>query len=210
MSHSISNASHATVTDSKPIPDEATRRRTARRYLLAIFLVCAAPFVLGTLAYYFFPTSAHTNYGELLSPKPLTDIVLTTPGGERSSLAALQGKWLMVQFNEGRCDEACERKLYNMRQSRTAQGREMDRIERVWMVLDGAAPDAPPALYEGSYVAREVPQSFLAQFPTTGDIRQHVYLVDPLGNLMLRFPPNPEPKRIIKDLQRLLRVSRIG
>lgn len=206
MSHLISNA---TVTDSSPAPD-AARRRTARRYLLTIFAICAAPFVLGTLAFYYFPPSGHTNYGELLPLKQLSDVALTTPEGERSSLAALRGKWLMVQFNDSRCDEACERKLYNVRQSRTAQGKYMDRIERVWFVLDGQAPTAPPALYEGSYIGQEVPPAFRAQFPATGDISQHIYLVDPLGNLMLRFPPDPEPHRIIKDLQRLLRVSRVG
>lgn len=207
MSHSISNAN---VTDTRPKQDDATHRRTVRRYLLAIFAVCAAPFVLGTLAYYFFPTSAHTNYGDLLSPQPVNDIALTSPTGDPGSLAALRGKWVMVQFNEGRCDTACEQKLFNMRQSRTAQGKDMDRIERLWVLLDDAAPTAPPALYEGSYIAHAVPPSFVAQFPATADVRRHIYLVDPLGNLMLRFPPDPEPKRIIKDLQRLLRVSRTG
>ena len=206
MSHSISNA---TVTDSSPAQD-AARRRTARRYLLTIFAICAAPFVLGTLAFYYFPPSAHTNYGELLSPTPLPDVALTAPEGERTSLAALRGKWLMVQFNESRCDEACERKLYHIRQSRTAQGKHMDRVERVWFVLDGQTPAAPSALYEGSYIGQEVPSAFRAQFPATGDLSEHIYLIDPLGNLMLRFPSNPEPHRIIKDLQRLLQVSRVG
>lgn len=190
--------------------DADAKRRTSRRYLIAIFAVCAAPFVLGTLAYYLFPTAGRTNYGDLLSPKSVPDVTLTSPEGKSLPLSELQGQWLMVQFDDGHCVNACERKLYHMRQTRTAQGKDRDRIERVWVVLDGRAPDATPALYEGMYVARSAPASFIAAFPAPTDVRNHIYLIDPLGNLMLRFPQDAEPKKIIKDLQRLLRVSRIG
>ncbi len=191
-------------------PDEA-RRRKARRYLIAIFAVCAAPFVLGTLAYYFFPTSARTNYGDLLPPQPLPDALLRTADGRELNVSTLKGKWVMVQLNEGNCLEPCERKLFNMRQTRLAQGAEAERIERLWLVLDAHAPSATtPELYEGMLVARPLDSAFVAAFPAERDVREHIYLVDPLGNLMMRFPPDPDPKKIIKDLQRLLKVSRIG
>lgn len=200
-----------TVTESNLIKEADARRRKSRRYLLAIFAVCAAPFVLGTLAYYFFPTAARTNYGDLIPPQPVPELNLVAPEGGTLPLSQLRGKWLMVHFDQGHCVDACERKLYEMRQTRIAQGKDMDRIERVWVVLDGSAPEAAvPALYEGMYVARSAPAEFIAAFPASADVRDHIYLVDPLGNLMLRFPPDADPKRIIKDLQRLLRVSRVG
>jgi cytochrome oxidase Cu insertion factor (SCO1/SenC/PrrC family) len=192
-------------------PANEARRRKGRRTLILIFLVCAAPFVLGTLAYYFFPTSARTNYGELLPPQPLPDAALQTADGGQLQLSALKGKWIMVQFNEGNCLEPCERKLYNMRQSRLAQGAEAERIERLWLVLDQQpATAATPALYEDMIIARPVDPALMAAFPAQRDVREHIYLIDPLGNLMMRFPPDPDPKKIIKDLQRLLKVSRIG
>ncbi|HEY9396135.1 MAG TPA: SCO family protein [Burkholderiales bacterium] len=199
------------MTESNSIHDADARRRKSRRYLLAIFAVCAAPFVLGTLAYYFFPTAARTNYGDLLPPQPVPELTLVAPEGKTLTMSQLRGKWLMVHFDQGRCADACERKLYEMRQTRIAQGKDMDRIERVWVVLDGSAPEAAvPELYEGMYVAQSAPAEFVAAFPASTDVRDHIYLIDPLGNVMLRFPQDADPKRIIKDLQRLLRVSRVG
>ncbi|MFO7188385.1 MAG: cytochrome c oxidase subunit I [Pseudomonadota bacterium] len=195
----------------RPAADtEVQRRRRARWTLALIFTVSAAPFVLGTLAYYFFPTAARTNYGDLIEPRAVPDVPLTAPGGARATLADLKGKWVMLQFDEARCVEACERKLYYMRQARLAQGKDMGRIERVWVVLDGGVPEAPAALVEGIYIARSAGRVFVEHFPAPTDVRDHIYLIDPLGNLMLRFPSDPDPKRVIKDLQRLLRVSRIG
>lgn len=190
---------------------DETQRRKARRYLLAIFAVCAAPFVLGTLAYYFFPTSARTNYGELITPQLLPAVALRTIDGEQVLLSSLRGKWVMVQWNEGHCAESCERKLYNMRQTRLAQGADAERLERLWLVLDAQAPDVPvPALTEGMIIARADDPVLRAAFPAPRDVREHIYLIDPLGNLMMRFPSDADPKKIIKDLQRLLKVSRIG
>lgn len=192
-------------------PANEARRRKGRRTLIAIFVVCAAPFVLGTLAYYFFPTSARTNYGDLIPPQPLPDAALRTADGGQLQLSALKGKWVMVQLNEGNCLEPCERKLFNMRQTRLAQGAEAGRIERLWVVLDEDPPAATtPDLYEGMIIARPVDPALTAAFPAQRDVREHIYLIDPLGNLMMRFPPDPDPKKIIKDLQRLLKVSRIG
>lgn len=192
-------------------PANEARRRKGRRTLIAIFVVCAAPFVLGTLAYYFFPTSARTNYGDLISPQPLPDAALRTADGGHLQLSALKGKWVMVQLNEGNCLEPCERKLFNMRQTRLAQGAEAERIERLWVVLDEDPPAATtPDLYEGMIIARPADPALTAAFPAQRDVREHIYLIDPLGNLMMRFPPDPDPKKIIKDLQRLLKVSRIG
>ena len=160
--------------------------------------MCAAPVVLGTLAYVFgWGVGKPASYGELIAPQPLSG----PPFGQ------LRGKWLLVSFDSAACDARCERKLYYLRQVRRAQGREMERVERLWVVTDSAVPrkDLFPAI-EGTYVAAD--HRVVAQFP--GNVADHIYLVDPLGNLMLRFPPDPDPSRMIKDLQQLLRYSRIG
>jgi len=170
-----------------------------RAKLALLFAACAAPFVLGWLAYVFEWTGGRTaNYGELLSPQPLR----TEP------FSALKGKWVLVSFDAAACDAACERKLYYMRQIWRAQGKNMDRVERLWIVTDGAAPR--PELIEasaGTRIARGDPQ-LATSFP--GVARDHVYVVDPLGNLMMRFPRDPDASRMLKDVQRLLRVSRFG
>jgi cytochrome oxidase Cu insertion factor (SCO1/SenC/PrrC family) len=169
---------------------------SARLKLGFLFLACAAPFVLGSAAWYFgWGTGSRGNYGELITPRPL-------PG---APFDELRGKWVLVSFDAAACDAYCERKLYFMRQVRTAQGKEQARVERLWLLLDAAAPRASllPAI-EGTRIAR----ASAGAFP--GNPVDHIYLVDPLGNLMLRFPRDPDPSRMLKDLQRLLKYSRVG
>jgi cytochrome oxidase Cu insertion factor (SCO1/SenC/PrrC family) len=168
--------------------------------LLLIALVCVAPVALSTLAYFFdWAPGAKGNYGELIEPRPLSG----------PPLDALRGKWVLVSIDAAACAASCERKLYFMRQLRKTQGKEQTRIERLWLLSDAGAPRPELlAAIEGTHVARAGSADFLKSFP--GEPSAHIYLVDPLGNLMLRFPRDPEPSKMIKDLQRLLRYSRIG
>jgi hypothetical protein len=167
-----------------------------RNKLLLVGLVCAAPFVLGTAAYLLgWSPGGAANYGELIPPRLL----------EGKPFAELRGKWVMVTFDAAACDKYCEEKLYYMRQVRRAQGKFMDRIERLWVVTDGAKPRAELlAALEDTRLASGSAQGF------PGNAADHIYLVDPIGNLMMRFPRNPDPSRMIKDLQRLLKYSGAG
>ncbi len=141
---------------------------------------------------------ASGNYGTLLSPRPVAG----------APLAALRGKWVLVQLDAGACDAWCERKLYIMRQIRRAQGKEMQRVGRLWLLTDTVQPRAELlAAIEGTVIA---PAGTGADFPAEAMRKDHIYLVDPLGNLMMRFPRDPDPSLMIKDLQRLLKVSGFG
>ena len=170
-----------------------------RTSLILIGLVCVLPVVLGTLAYVFrWTPGASGNYGELIRPQPLSE----------APFDALRGKWLLVMFDASSCGATCERKLYFIRQVRKAQGKDQDRVERLWITTDRGTPRAELlAAIEGTRIVPAEAQVIRA-FP--GDPLAHIYLVDPLGNLMLRFPENPDPSRMLKDLQRLLKYSRIG
>jgi cytochrome oxidase Cu insertion factor (SCO1/SenC/PrrC family) len=171
-----------------------------RNKLFLVAAVCAAPIVLGTAAYllaHFFGWSPGTasNYGELIAPRTVS----AAPLGE------LRGKWVLVTFDAASCDAYCEKKLYFMRQVRRAQGKDMERIERLWVLTDTGKPRTElVAAIEGTRLGRFSPQEF------PGKPADHIYLVDPLGNLMMRFPRDPDPSKMIKDLQRLLKYSRIG
>jgi cytochrome oxidase Cu insertion factor (SCO1/SenC/PrrC family) len=167
-----------------------------RLKLAALFAVCAAPFVLGWLAYeYRWISGPSANYGELIAPHPLA-----------GPLVPLRGKWVLVTFDPAVCGAPCERKLYIVRQVRRAVGKDAERIERLWLLTDAGKPRAELlAAIEGSHVVR-ADAELLKSFPGP----EHIYLVDPLGNLMMRFPADPDPSRMIKDLQRLLKYSRFG
>ena len=174
--------------------------RRGRRKLLLLAAFFALPVAASFLIWWLdLAPGATGNYGMLISPRPVA----------LAPVAALKGRWILVQFDGGACGEACERKLYLMRQVRRAQGPEMQRIERLWLVTDGVVPHAELlAAIEGTVVA---PAGDAARaFPAEGSPREHVYLIDPLGNLMMRFPRDPDPMRVIKDLRRLLRASQFG
>jgi cytochrome oxidase Cu insertion factor (SCO1/SenC/PrrC family) len=192
-----------------PEASEAARRRRGRLIAAGIFAVCALPFAAALVAYFLFPPAGRTNYGELLEPRPLPPVRLERLDGRAFALAELSGKWVMLHVDAADCGQPCRAKLFNMRQSRLAQGDNADRIERVWLVAGSGAPGPELArLYEGAVVVRAAPE-LVAALPAA-EARDHVYLIDPRGNLMLRFPKDADPKRMIKDLQRLLKYSSIG
>jgi len=184
---------------SRLLPSDPVKRgRVKLALLLALF---ALPLIAAWTAYVsgWLP-GGKANYGTLLSPRLLED----------PAIAALRGKWVLVQIDRAACDAHCERKLYYMRQVRRAQGRQMGRVERLWIVTDAAAP-APALLaaIEGTHLAR-LGDRLAAAFPAERASTEHIYLVDPLGNLILRFPRDPNPSKMVKDLERLLKYSGFG
>ena len=183
------------------------RAQGGRRKLLLIAAVTVAPVIASYTAYYFFPRQPAANYGTLLPTAPIAGIEGTRPDGSKFRLEDLRGRWVLVSQGRGDCDAACERKLFATRQARTMQGREQERIVRTWLVVGDAQP--PPALlaqHPGLVVVR-VPEAVPARFPGGADA---LYLIDPLGNLVLRYPGDPDIKGVAKDLTRLLKASRIG
>lgn len=187
-------------------------KKDAKRTLLLIGLVCAAPVVVSYFMFYVAQPSGTMNYGDLVEPRPLPATTLAGLDGKPFELAQLKGRWVMLTVDSSRCEDRCRQKLYYMRQVRTAQGKEMERVERVWLLRDQGQPDAKLlADYPGMHVARLSSDELLEVLPAKdGGTAAHVYLVDPLGNVMLRYPEGPEPKRMIKDLERLLKYSRLG
>lgn len=164
-----------------------------RTKVLLIGAVCLAPLLAGWLLYFFdWRPAATGNYGELITPRLLSG----------APFDALRGKWVLVTFDAAACDAYCEKKLYLIRQLRRTQGKDMERVERLWAVTDGGKPRPELlAVIEGTRVVSFDDKSFA---------RDYIYLVDPLGNLMLRFPRDPEPSKMVKDLTRLLKYSSIG
>jgi hypothetical protein len=185
-----------------------SRRRSARRTLALLALVCAAPIVASYVAYYGLHPSARVNYGEL-EAKPAPEIVGATAEGAPWRLSALRGRWVLLVLTQGACDAACERALYATRQARTIQGREQERIDRVLLQPAGApAPAAGVrAQHPGLTVAQTDPGPWTSLLRGAPDA---VLLLDPLGNLVLRYPGDPDIRRLAQDLERLLKASRIG
>ena len=182
-----------------------------RTKFLLILVFFAVPMFAAWAAYWGWRPTAHKNYGSLLTVTPLAHTSGVLLNGSSYQFDALRGKWVMVYVGPAACDTACAKQLYYMRQSRISQGKDQDRIERVWVVSDNGTPD--PRLLQfhtGLRVWRPNQQAFIQQFPEVHTGEHDLYVVDPLGNLMMRFPKNPDPKGIIKDMKLLLKASQIG
>ena len=185
-------------------------QRSAKITLTAIIVVCTLPVIASYLAFYVWKPQDSVNYGELMSPSQLPDATLSVPAGlpgvDRGSM---NGHWTLVYAGPAACGDACQQALYTTRQTRLAQGKEMGRVSRLWLVTDGGTP--APALLEAHPELR-VAHADPRWLPLLPGAEQgaFVYLVDPLGNVMMRFPEQADIKLVIKDLQRLLKYSGLG
>jgi cytochrome oxidase Cu insertion factor (SCO1/SenC/PrrC family) len=184
--------------------------KSGRIQALLILLICAAPIVGGTFAFMVWDQGQTTNYGELVTPRKV-EIVGQGIDRKPTALSKHEGKWRLVIFDGGHCDEQCQRKLLYTRQIRLAQGREQTRIERIWFIDDGSIPNPEhTGLYAEAHLINLPPGFASTEFEKQGSPRQYIYLVDPLGHLMMRYSADPDPAKMIKDLQRILKYSRIG
>src|SRR5690606_16377413 len=134
----------------------------------------AAPRIASYLTYYVIKPHGRTNYGDLLDPRPhpMPELTATTLDGKPESLQAYHGKWIMLQADGAACDEACQKKLYYMRQLRLTQGKDMDRIERVWLITDREPLETMVLReYDGTHflrASREQLQAWLPAAPGAG------------------------------------------
>lgn len=196
--------------------EQNNQQKTGRWKLFAVLAVCAAPVIASYLTYYVIKPESRTNYGELIDPRthpvPAT-LKLSSLDGKPEAIDAFKGKWVMLQLGNADCDNACRRRLHDMRQLRLAQGKDMDRIERVWLVTD----DKPLETllmreYDGTHILRANGDALRIWLPAENgtSAADHIYMIDPLGNLMMRFPKEADPNKIKKDIAKLLKASRIG
>lgn len=209
-----------------PVPAPGARRQRSMWPVYLIILICLTPIVLATLAYYVpalgLRPEGQTNYGTLLNPqRPMPDsktMPLTTLDGQPFDLAELRGKWLLVSADASACPESCVRKLFILRNSHASQGKNVQRLARIWFVTDGGkVDDTVLQAYQGTNMLRADPArlvQFLAPDATPAQreaaLKAPMWVIDPLGNLMMQFPADSEPTSVRGDITKLLSNSRIG
>ena len=182
--------------------------------MIVVLLMCASPVVASYLAYYVIKPEGRRNFGELIDPqRPLPAIATKSLSGQIGQLTALKDQWLLLAVSGGACDVRCEKNLYFQRQLRESLGREKERLDWVWLVTDEAPVRAAllPALAAATVL--RVGPADLGQWLQGAPGKRpqdHLYLVDPMGNLMMRFPAEMDAEAAAKakrDLDRLLRAS---
>lgn len=203
---------------SMPSPGAAdASRQTARGRLkmMLLLLVCAAPVAASYLTYFVIRPLARSNYSTLIEPpRPIpSGLPLTGLDGRAIRADTLKGQWLLVVVAGGACDATCERYLWLQRQLRETLGREKDRVDKVWLIADAAVPrpETLAALRSGDPATiLRVPADALAGWlapEQAHTLAEHIYVVDPMGSWMMRVPADPEPAKLKRDIEKLLRAS---
>jgi hypothetical protein len=172
------------------------------------------PVIASYLTYFVIRPEGRSNYGTLIDPsRSLPRVAARSLDGAPMDLSTLKGQWLLVVVGPSSCALECQKHLYTQRQLREMLGRERDRLDKIWVVTDdgAVAPElqkaietvAPPTVVR---LPREVVAAWLQ--PEAGHaLEDHLYVVDPMGEWMMRMPAQPDPGKVKRDLERLLRAS---
>ena len=191
------------------------RTRAGRLKMLLVLAVCAAPVIASYLTYFVIRPNARTNYSELVQPlRPMpNDLPLTDLKGGAVPARGLMNQWLLVVVSAAACEVACEKLLWVQRQLRETLGREKGRVDTVWLIDDAGTP-RPQTLAavkdNTDAVVLRSPATALSAWlkPTSGQaLENRMYIIDPMGNLMMRVPADPDPAKLKRDLDKLLRGS---
>ncbi len=188
---------------------EAQQSR-GRLKVVAIALLFFGPLGVATWMYSagVLTPDSRSNSGDLLVPiVNLPERLPDSPLADREDR-----KWLMLYRNTADCDAACRDALYRMRQIRLMLGNDMSRVERVFLHGD-TAPDR--VLIDTEHNGLETItdkglDTLLGDKRPTGRKAGGIWLIDPLGNLVMYFPPDLEPREVVDDMEHLLDLSRIG
>jgi hypothetical protein len=207
---------HSVATPNLEDPGLVAGSRTARgrMKMLLVLAVCAAPVIASYTTYFVIRPDGRSNYGTLIQPsRSLPELDLRDLDGRAVPVRSLRGQWLLVAVGPSACAGDCEQRLFMQRQLREMLGRDRDRMDKVWLITDDAPLAAPlraaimaPVAVTALRVDRAAVARWLA--PAEGHaLEDHLYLVDPMGEWMMRMPVAPEPARVKRDLERLLRAS---
>ncbi len=185
-------------------------KKTGRLTLILIILLLGSPVIIATVFYFMGYKPANMNYGDLLEVQELKGDGIHQIDNTIFSMKDLHGKWVMITIDSGECDEACQSKLFYIRQTRIIQNTEKDRVEQLWLIDDNkTVADELLEEYKGTLFINAKDSELIKAIETEEEHRKHIYLVDFMGNLMMRFPEELDPKKMSADIKRLLDVSQL-
>lgn len=202
----------------EPAIDTKGARKRGRWMLWLVLLVCASPLIASYFTYYVIKPEKRNNYGTLIDQRahPVPAMATTTLDGRPQALEQFKGKWVMLMVGSGACPDVCQKQLFALRQLRLMQGKEADRIERVWLITDKEPLDTLIIReYDGTHMLRADAATVTRWLPVDNGTTpaDHIYLIDPLGHLMMRFPKDPQlqdVRKVYKDIYKLLKASAVG
>lgn len=196
-------------------------RRSGRWIVPIIALLFMGPLVAAWLLYtgpLEWRPEGRTHAGQLIDPaRPLPPVSLSTIEGEATSPDFLKGKWTMAYVGHGDCDDRCRQALIDMRQVRLALGKDMDRVQRLFLFSETCCDRAFVETEHPGLIAAWADEingrQLLGAFPVYDrpiEEAGRIYLIDPLANLMMSYSAEVPASEILADIERLLRLSNVG
>lgn len=196
------------------VEEDANRTRGGRWRMLWVLLVCAAPVIASYLTYYVFRPQSLRHFGELIQPmRAMPDVTGKSLDDKTVRLTDLKGQWLIVSVSSAECDALCQNNLLMQRQIRASLGREKERTDWVWLITDDKPVDLTLRAGLADAVVLRLPESAVTAWLTPAKdhaLNEHLYLVDPHGDWMMRFPPHlrlDQAAALKRDWDKLLRAS---
>jgi hypothetical protein len=202
---------------SLPKPGAAVRSVISGRFkLFAVLVACSLPVLVAYFVFYVVRPQGEASFGELITPvRPMPLAQAVGLDGIKVPLPSLKAQWLLIKVDGGACTQDCQKQLYVLRQFRLMLGKDMNRIDWLWLINDQAdvAPQLRAGLKHDSATVLRVDATTLRDWlPVPAGTHQEdfIYVVDPMGNTMMRFPSKLDSAAAAKakrDMEHLLRAS---
>lgn len=177
-----------------------------QRILLVIALICIMPLALALFMRFYWTPPSKPMLGDLLTPHSLDYADLKSLDGKTLAHAKVEDRWTLVYASPGACDSRCQSTLYLTRQARTAQGKAAARLERLWVITDGAVPPVElSAAHPDLQIVRLDRPGALPELGGEGTQPRRLHLVDRRGQVVMRYGDQPDPMKFIKELGRLIK-----
>jgi hypothetical protein len=189
---------------------------TGRLQLLGVLLACSLPVLIAYFVFYVVRPQGEASFGELINPaRPMPEVQTTDLNGAPHALRQLKAQWLLVKVDGGACQQDCQKQLLVLRQLRLMLGKDMDRVDWVWLINDSAPVDAKLATnlaHDAATVLRVDTSAITGWMPVPAGkhAQDFFYVVDPMGNTMMRFPSRLDSAAAVKakrDMEHVLKAS---
>jgi hypothetical protein len=198
--------------------------KQSKKTLVLIFLICLAPIVFSYVFFYLYRPSSFTNHGILLNPP----VSIKTDLPIFESEPALKGKWLLLTSTDQACESTCEHTLFYINQLKKATGDEQHRVIALGVLpnseqnkqsnqprtqltdLTSIYLSTQQITQFGTFLTRIRPQNINPERFVFKEALLDIWIVDPMGNVIFYYPPGSDPNKLKKDLNKLLKASRIG
>jgi len=193
-----------------------------KRNPYAVWFVVAAfvaPVVLAYIVFFFVDVKSYINHGEILNPiVHITSFELTDENNAIIPKEKLTYKWSLISFVGKTCDEKCEARLYDTRQIHTSLGKNQHRLSRMFVHFKPAGEALTKLIDEkhGTVIHVNGDESIIIKalgdnvHDGIGITNNETYIMDPMGNIMMRFTIDQPNKEFLYDLRKLLKASQIG